>query len=472
MASIKKDDNKAQWEDTEFPLVCETCLGDNPYIRMTKEPHGKACKICETPFTVFAWQAGTRGRLKRVEICRNCARTKNVCQVCIYDLQYGLPVQVRDRILAEEGAKGAGAGSTVPQSDANRAWFSAQEQRAIKQGTAGAVPGTKAHLKLQSMARMEPRYERNLPKLCSFFARGECDRGTNCPFRHEMPKDRNDPLSKQNTKDRFYGTTDPVAEKMLAGQKARQEKRREEAKARGTDGDERAVATLYCRYSDRVGRGEEQQTLPPGPPMTEAALRDKFYSYGEIVSVRIPGKEGQAAFIEYTTGDATELAIASTNRTTLNGRQLYVSWARVPKRGNEASQGQQGVGVGGAAGGVVRPVLPPGYKPGADGAGPKGSTLPSGFAPVRPSAAVAAAAAARNAAPGAGPRPAAPGVGGVPRPGGVSGVPRPGGVGVPRPGGGPIRRAGAGLARGAAPKPYYASADPGRLGTRAPQEGS
>jgi pre-mRNA-splicing factor RBM22/SLT11 len=477
MASIKKDDNKAQWEDTEFPLVCETCLGDNPYIRMTKEPHGKACKICETPFTVFAWQAGTRGRLKRVEICRNCARTKNVCQVCIYDLQYGLPVQVRDRILAEEGGAnagrgGAGAGSTVPQSDANRAWFSAQEQRAIEQGAAGAVPGTKAHLKLQSMARMEPRYERNLPKLCSFFARGECDRGTNCPFRHEMPTDRNDPLAKQNTKDRFYGTADPVAEKMLAGQKARQEKRREEARARGTDGDERAVATLYCRYSDRVGgnprgQGEEQseQRLPPGPPMTEAALRDKFYSYGEIVSVRIPGREAQAAFVEYTTGDATELAIASTNRTTLNGRQLYVSWARVPKRGNEAagSMAAQGQGVGGV-GGAVRPVLPPGYKPGADGAaGFKGSTLPSGFAPVRPSAAVAAAAAARKAAPGAGPRPAAPGVGGVPR---------PGAVGVPRPGGGPIRRAGAGVTRGAAPKPYYASADPGRLGTRAPQEGS
>jgi len=47
MTSIKKDASKQKWEETEFPLVCETCLGDNPYVRMTKETHGKKCKICE-----------------------------------------------------------------------------------------------------------------------------------------------------------------------------------------------------------------------------------------------------------------------------------------------------------------------------------------------------------------------------------------------------------------------------------------
>lgn len=459
MTSIKRDDSKKEWEDTEFPLVCETCLGDNPYIRMTKEPHGKACKICETPFTVFAWQAGTRGRLKRVEICRSCARAKNVCQVCIYDLQYGLPVQVRDRILAEEGTAGGGGGAAaamaVPQSDANRSWHSAQVQRSIEQGTAGAVPGARAHLKLRSMARMEPRYERNLPKLCSFFAKGECDRGSTCPFRHEMPRDRNDPLSKQNTKDRFYGTADPVAEKMMGRQKALQRKRAEEAAARGGGaGDERAVSTLYVRYSDR---GEGGTTLPPAPPLTEADVRDRFYSYGEIASVRIPGAGGggQAAFVEYTTADATELAIASTNRTSMgNGRQIYVSWARVPKRGDEGRVQAQAQVQGG--GGPVRPAAPPGHQPG----GPP-VRLPAGFAPVRPPAAVAAAAAARRRAAGAG---AAPGRGGF---GGGRGVPRPGGGGIPmpmpRPGGGPLRRPGRG---GTAPaRPYYASADPGRLGS-------
>ena len=34
-------------------------------------------------------------------------------------------------------------------------------------------------------------------------------------YRHEMPTDPSDPLSQQNIKDRYYGTNDPVAEKLL-----------------------------------------------------------------------------------------------------------------------------------------------------------------------------------------------------------------------------------------------------------------
>jgi pre-mRNA-splicing factor RBM22/SLT11 len=31
MASVKRDDVKQKWEETEFPLVCETCLGYVPF---------------------------------------------------------------------------------------------------------------------------------------------------------------------------------------------------------------------------------------------------------------------------------------------------------------------------------------------------------------------------------------------------------------------------------------------------------
>ena len=413
MSSIKRDDSKQKWEETEFPLVCETCLGDNPYVRMTKETHGKKCRVCDIPFTVFAWQAGTRGRLKKVEICRTCARSKNVCQVCIYDLQYGLPVQVRDKILAEEGSRDAVL--AVPQSDANRAWLTAQQERDIEQGKAlqAAVPATGAAvMKLQSMARMEPRYERNLPKLCSFFAKGECNRGARCPFRHELPRDRNDPLAKQNTKDRFFGSNDPVAGGILRRQQEKAEQRRAELKARGGEGDERAAATLYVRFADEGA----------GAAISQADVRDKFYAFGEISSVRMHADKG--AFVEFTTPQATQHAIVGANRSSIGGRKVFVNWARVPKRGAVRAGPQPTPGVAGE-GGAICALAPPG--------GTRKNVSVAGF--------TAAASL------------------GVPRPGG-------GGLGVPRPGGGPLRRTGGGDVRGAAPKPYYPSADPGRLGSR------
>jgi pre-mRNA-splicing factor RBM22/SLT11 len=412
MASVKRDAVKQSWESqSDFPLVCETCLGDNPYVRMTVEKHGKKCQVCENPFTVFAWQAGTKGRLKRVEICKTCAQAKNVCQVCIYDLQYGLPVKVRDRVLREEGSSSAGAiAAAVPQSNANRAWFTAQQQRAIEQGVTAGDTNVLAHAKLQEMAQMQPRYERNLPKLCSFFAKGDCDRGANCPFRHEMPRDRNDPMSKQNTKDRFFGSNDPVANKIM-GRKRRIEQEQQQ-KAEADDGFDVSKTTVYVRF-----QGEA-----PYPSVTEMDVRDQFYAFGEISSVRIQADRGQW-FVEYTQPEAAELALASMNRKELLQRTIYASWARTPKRGDGPSQ-QPRYGDepndASAPNAVFRPIAPPG----AGGSSSSVSTkpIPKGLlAAVKPPAelAVTNAASAKRAL------------------------------------------------TGTNNKPYYSSADPGRLGTNA-----
>ena len=36
---------------------------------------------------------------------------------------------------------------------------------------------------LKQLARTDPYYKRNRPKVCSFFIKGECSRGTECPYR-------------------------------------------------------------------------------------------------------------------------------------------------------------------------------------------------------------------------------------------------------------------------------------------------
>lgn len=45
--------------------------------------------------------------------------------------------------------------------------------------------------------------QRNQARICTFFVRGECKRGAECPYRHEMPT--SGPLSEQNIKDRCAG---------------------------------------------------------------------------------------------------------------------------------------------------------------------------------------------------------------------------------------------------------------------------
>lgn len=64
------------------------------------------------------------------------------------------------------------------------------------------------------MARNNPYYRRNKAHVCSFWVKGECTRGASCPYRHETDE-HDEALGRQNFKDRYYGTNDPVAGKMM-----------------------------------------------------------------------------------------------------------------------------------------------------------------------------------------------------------------------------------------------------------------
>ena len=87
-------------------MVCEDCLGPNPYIRMQRQDYAAECAISSRPFTVFRWRPGTEARYKKTVVCKEIALAKNVCQVCLLDLDYGIPVQARDAALGREAAGG------------------------------------------------------------------------------------------------------------------------------------------------------------------------------------------------------------------------------------------------------------------------------------------------------------------------------------------------------------------------------
>lgn len=143
-----------------------------------------------------------------------------------------MPVQVRDHALAIK--------DDVPKQGANRDYYvqNADRQLATTDGTTpygelAIIRDAGTNELLKKLARNQPYYNRNLPHICSFFVKGECTRGEECPyryvvthkfdlilFRHEKPTDPDDPLSVQNMRDRYYGQNDPVAEKLLNRAKA------------------------------------------------------------------------------------------------------------------------------------------------------------------------------------------------------------------------------------------------------------
>ncbi|KAF8798187.1 hypothetical protein BYT27DRAFT_7343931 [Phlegmacium glaucopus] len=205
----KADINKAGWEQSEFPILCETCLGDNPFIRMSKQEYGRSCGTCARPFTVFRWNPGSGARFKTTVICQTCAKIKNVCQTCLLDLEYGLPTQVRDTAL--------GIQNEAPTSDINREYYAQNMEGKLDGNKSGLDSGRAASAgkeMLKQLARTDPYYKRNRPHVCSFFMKGDCKRGTECPYRHEMPVDND--LSNQNLQDRYHGRADPVARKILS----------------------------------------------------------------------------------------------------------------------------------------------------------------------------------------------------------------------------------------------------------------
>eukprot|EP01147_Barroeca_monosierra_P002915 gene2915-5728_t len=257
-------DNRASWEQTEFPIICETCLGENPYVRMTKRDFGSC----------FGGALVGRCGIRRLKYVKPVPNSKMSVKHVYWTSS--LPTQVRDKYLNMD--------EKIPTSAVNKDYY-LQNKEALLNNTdvaqvCSSFPGTTSlvtsdggqttgRAMLEKLARRTPYYKRNAPHICSFWVKGECKRGDLCPFRHEMPGDPDDPLSKQNMKDRYYGKDDPVAEKMMKRAK----------KDYGiTEQDLRFdVLILFCSRRHK----------------------DVFYQHGEIQRINFAANK-KAAFVEYT----------------------------------------------------------------------------------------------------------------------------------------------------------------------------
>lgn len=253
-------------------------------------------------------------RFKKTEVCQTCSKLKNVCQTCLLDLEYGLPVQVRDHAL--------GMKDDVPKSDVNKEYYTQNVEKELANSDGTTPGGTlgKANAPsdlLLKLARTTPYYKRNRPHICSFWVKGECKRGDECPYRHDMPTDPNDPLADQNIKDRYYGMSDPVATRLL---------KQASSMPSLEPPSDKSITTLY------VGGLEGK--------VEESDLRDYFYQFGELRSITMVPRQN-CAFVCFTARASAETAAErSFNKLILKGRRLKIMWGK--SQGQQPAPGKQG----------------------------------------------------------------------------------------------------------------------------------
>ncbi|KAH0861570.1 hypothetical protein HID58_089831 [Brassica napus] len=312
---ILRDHEANRCERSDFPILCQSCLGDNPYLRiewfnMSLESSfqalanfDKECKVCTRPFTVFRWRPGRAARYKKTEICQTCSKLENVCQVCILDLEYGLPVQVRDTTL------NITSHDSIPRSNVNREYFAEEHERMTRAGLDcdSSFVKMRPNDTLMNLQRSEPHYGKNKPHVCSFNTIGKCTTGAGCAFRHEMPKTG------------------------YAFMHVKQLLRKASETSTLEPPEDESIKTLY------IGGLNSGKIL-------EHDIRDQLYAYGEIQSIRILAEKA-CAFVTYTTRQGAEKAMQElSNRLVINGQRLKLTWGRshVPKHDQDSWKYQEG----------------------------------------------------------------------------------------------------------------------------------
>jgi pre-mRNA-splicing factor RBM22/SLT11 len=231
-------------------------------------------------------------RFRKTKICMTCARLRNCCQSCLLDLQFGLPIQIRDAAL-NLVAQG-------PNSHLNREYYAQNMEKTMnqekEQGLIAPAEYDKADTAgmklLQKLSKAEAYYKRDRPAPCREFAAGACPRGDDCPYSHE-PEDHPHLF--------FSISGEPVKRARL-----------------GIDGGAEPMTAKGDTIAVPIGPID---LTPPKDPkimslfitgveddLPEYAIKEFFAVYGQIRSVVCVHK-ARSAFVNFANRDAAEKAV-------------------------------------------------------------------------------------------------------------------------------------------------------------------
>jgi len=362
MLKIKNDIGNLGWDSSSFPILCEKCLGNSPVLRMIKNNFQNECKICKRPFTVFTWKPDANSRNKKTEICPTCAKLKNVCQTCLFDLQFGLPVELRDKFLKKK--------IEIPKEQANLDYFISKatenfenlELPYYKPDAYKISPELSAIKNIIDIKNKENNnndknknkiIKRNQRYICTFFLRGECNRGDLCPYRHEIieqsDNDENE-IDKINGEEHNEKEKEKEKEKEELDEKEKAKDEKDKDKKPKKQGVLENIKARYMGIDDPVARRiikNYSDKSPPEPPKDQSiktivinevldeSLKEKdiiniFAKYGELKQVKLMINKGNCIYVTFGSRKNCEKCINDLfNKCYIKDEKYRLTWAKI-----------------------------------------------------------------------------------------------------------------------------------------------
>jgi hypothetical protein len=196
-------------------------------------------------------------------------------------MTYNLPIKVRDEILNKENSINIPTSALETTKLINKVEKDGDLASAIDELYQKPISAsTQALLMKLGRNTQSNSINRNKARVCTFWQRGACDRGSLCPFLHEdLHKDSS--LKNQDIKSRYSGTGDVYAEKLL--QKAdKMMQKGQQSNLIITAPSDPTITTLFIDlnpiYNPKNGLLDENK-IPTKPAMIEA-LGVLFAPYG------------------------------------------------------------------------------------------------------------------------------------------------------------------------------------------------